>query len=61
MAVHKLRDIGEAPALSWSPKRAERFRSAFELSHLCLRLSRRPILRGIRRYRSIEDRPDKEA
>jgi hypothetical protein len=55
MAVFKLRDIGEAAPITLISKQGENLRWAFELSDLCFRLARRPGLRGIRRYRSIEE------
>lgn len=54
MPVSKWRDVSELPKPSAKTTPLENLRSAFELSYLCLKLSRRPLVPGITRYRSIE-------
>lgn len=55
MVVRKFRDIREVTDVPASPDSAKNLQSAFELSSLGLKLSRRPAFRGIRRYHSIEE------
>ncbi len=61
MPVRKFRDISEATTPVAAPLRPENLRSAFELSETALRLHPVERLRGVRRYRSIEEaRSDRE-
>lgn len=61
MPVRKLRDVSEAEEPLSAPVGADGLRSAFELSELCLRLSRGSGLRGVYRYRSIADAESAQA
>lgn len=55
MPVRKMRHVGEAKAPVAVPLRAENLRSAFELAQTCFRLRPARRMRGVRRYRSIEE------
>lgn len=55
MPVRKMRNISEATSPVAEPLRAENLRAAFELSHTALRLHPATPVRGVHRYRSIEE------
>lgn len=55
MPIRKMRHISEATTPVAPRLRAENLRAAFELSRTASRLRPAPQMRGVRKYRSIEE------